>query len=130
MTEDGPHMVYTSSTAWAPPASTTLVTIASACRASTTMIFDQKGADFLRGDCGMGGGYSHIMTPNSKACFFKYDSHRADHTIVGASSGHPGGVNVCFLDGSVHFVRNSIDAGTWWAIATMGGGEVISAENY
>ena len=33
------------------------------------------------------------------------------------------------LDGSVKFVKNSINPQTWWAIATKAGGEVISADS-
>jgi prepilin-type processing-associated H-X9-DG protein len=47
--------------------------------------------------------------------------------MVGASSNHSGGVNVGFLDGTVQFVKNSVNRPTWWAIATKAGGEVISA---
>jgi hypothetical protein len=32
------------------------------------------------------------------------------------------------LDGSVRFVKNSVNLTTWAAVATMGGGEVISAD--
>lgn len=130
MSQDGTHMVYSGSTGWAPPSSMSLATIASGCRASARRTFDQKGTDFLRGECGMGGGYSHIMTPNDKACFFNFDGPRADRTIVGASSRHPGGVNVCFLDGSVRFVKDGIAAKIWWAIATKSGGEVVSDDAY
>jgi prepilin-type processing-associated H-X9-DG protein len=51
-------------------------------------------------------------------------------TIVGASSYHPGGVNVGFLDGSVRFVKQTVNPSTWWAIATMAGGEVVDASSY
>jgi prepilin-type N-terminal cleavage/methylation domain-containing protein/prepilin-type processing-associated H-X9-DG protein len=129
MSADGLHMVYVAGTPWAPPASTSLAAIASTCQDSSIWIFDQKGSDLLQGDCGLGGGYSHIMTPNVKACFFQYDGSRADHTLVGASSRHPGGVNVVFLDGSVHFIRDGIDAAAWWAIATKAGGEIVGADN-
>jgi hypothetical protein len=30
-----------------------------------------------------------------------------------------------FIDGSVHFVKNLIDSGTWAAVGTRAGGEVI-----
>jgi len=130
MSGDGPHMVYGGSTPWAPPASTTLDMIAAGCQSSVARVFDRKGADYLRGQCGMGGGYSHVMPPNAKACFFRYDTFRSDHTIVGAGSRHPGGVNVAFLDGSVHFVKDSVSAATWWAIATKGGNEVVSADAF
>ena len=42
-----------------------------------------------------------------------------------ARSRHSGGVNVLLGDGSVRFVRNSIDLATWRALGTMNGGEVI-----
>jgi prepilin-type N-terminal cleavage/methylation domain-containing protein/prepilin-type processing-associated H-X9-DG protein len=42
-----------------------------------------------------------------------------------ARNWHPGGVNVLFGDGSVHFVKNTIDSGTWAAVGTCAGGEVI-----
>jgi len=51
-------------------------------------------------------------------------------TMIGASSYHPGGVNVGFLDGSVKFVKDSVDLATWGAIATKAGGEVVSADSY
>ncbi len=43
---------------------------------------------------------------------------------------HPGGVNVAMMDGSVKFIKNSINSVTWWALATKAGGEVISADSY
>jgi prepilin-type processing-associated H-X9-DG protein len=70
---------------------------------------------------------------------------------------HPGGVNVAFADGSVHFVKNSISSwnwqgitrikssgvgvpnctipvgitpGVWQALSTIAGGEVISSDQY
>ena len=46
--------------------------------------------------------------------------------MVGASSYHSGGVNVGFLDGSVHFVKNSVSQQAWWGIATKAGGEIIT----
>lgn len=43
---------------------------------------------------------------------------------------HPGGINVTMGDGSVRFIKNSINAYTWWSLQTMRGGEVISADAY
>jgi len=40
-----------------------------------------------------------------------------------ARSRHPGGVNVCFLDGSVTFVPDSIEWATWQALGTRKGAE-------
>ena len=50
--------------------------------------------------------------------------------IVTVSSNHPGGVNVCFTDGSVRFVKDSVGLQSWWAIGTRNGGEVISSDSY
>ncbi len=41
-----------------------------------------------------------------------------------ARSRHSGGVNVAVADGSVHFIKNSIDVRTWRAISTTHGNEV------
>ncbi len=50
--------------------------------------------------------------------------------MIGASSNHPGGVNTGFIDGSVRFVKNTINSQTWTALATKAGGEVVSADSY
>ena len=47
-----------------------------------------------------------------------------------AGSFHSDGINVAFFDGSVHFLRNSADAKTLSALATIGGGESISASEH
>jgi prepilin-type processing-associated H-X9-DG protein len=71
------------------------------------------------------------MTPNTRACWFGTgDNPNTDHTVVGASSYHSGGVNVAMLDGSVKFVKSSVNNITWWALATKAGGEVVSADQY
>ncbi len=44
-------------------------------------------------------------------------------------SNHPGGVNFTMADGSVRFVKNSINNLTYQAIGTRAGGEVISADS-
>ena len=47
-----------------------------------------------------------------------------------ATSLHSGGVNVCFADGSVHFIKSSVSPQTWWALGTRTGGEVIGSDQY
>lgn len=41
---------------------------------------------------------------------------------------HPGGANVLMGDGSVRFVKETIDPLTWVAISTRNGGEVVSGD--
>ncbi|MGC1721197.1 MAG: H-X9-DG-CTERM domain-containing protein, partial [Isosphaeraceae bacterium] len=43
---------------------------------------------------------------------------------------HPGGVNCLFADGSVHFIRNTINIVALRSLITCHGGEVISADAY
>jgi prepilin-type N-terminal cleavage/methylation domain-containing protein/prepilin-type processing-associated H-X9-DG protein len=47
-----------------------------------------------------------------------------------ASSAHSGGVNVCFADGSVRFVKSSIARNSWWSLGTKAAGEVLSSDSY
>ena len=54
----------------------------------------------------------------------------ADYGALTARSYHPGGVNALLGDGSVRFVKSTIDGNTWRALGTIAGGEVISSDSY
>jgi prepilin-type N-terminal cleavage/methylation domain-containing protein/prepilin-type processing-associated H-X9-DG protein len=43
---------------------------------------------------------------------------------------HPGGANILFADGSVHFLKQSIDIRVFARLVTRAGGEVVSASDY
>src|SRR5262249_23476524 len=45
-------------------------------------------------------------------------------------SAHTGGGNFLFMDGSCHFIKNSIDLTTMRALCTRNYGEIISADAY
>ena len=47
-----------------------------------------------------------------------------------ARSRHPGGVNMGMADGSVRFLKNSINLSIWRAISTTQGNEVVSSDSY
>jgi prepilin-type N-terminal cleavage/methylation domain-containing protein/prepilin-type processing-associated H-X9-DG protein len=47
-----------------------------------------------------------------------------------ARSYHSGGVNVLFSDGSVKFIKDSVNIYSWRAVSTKDGGEVIDASSY
>ncbi len=49
---------------------------------------------------------------------------------LAARSQHSGGVNCGFADGSVKFIKNTINPTTWRALGTRAGGEVVSADAY
>ena len=115
-----------------------LTTVGATCQASKTVSgLTTKGYSWSDSGCGIGGGYSHIMPPNKRAC--TYSNLNAGYSanvgyavggMIGASSYHSGGVNVGFLDGSVKFIKDSISLQTWGALATKSGGEVIDASSY
>jgi prepilin-type N-terminal cleavage/methylation domain-containing protein/prepilin-type processing-associated H-X9-DG protein len=48
----------------------------------------------------------------------------------GTRSRHAGGVNSLFGDGSVRFIKNSINPLTWVQLGSINGGEVISSDQY
>jgi len=105
------------------------------CEQSTVTANNQKGLNWIDHRCGFGGCYSHLQPPNKKACFFlnaggASEGAQVNRTQVGASSNHPGGVNVGFLDGSVKFIKNSVNLETWGSLATFDGGEVVDAGSY
>jgi len=98
-------------------------------------VFGNKGEYWYLQDPGRGGFYCHTMPPNTKACrcwggryTIPYDGDT--ETLIGASSSHPGGVNVLFMDGSVRFVKNSVNYQVWIALASTGQGETVSADSF
>jgi prepilin-type N-terminal cleavage/methylation domain-containing protein/prepilin-type processing-associated H-X9-DG protein len=73
--------------------------------------------------------YTHIMPPNSQTCEVGGPWY-GERGAFAPSSRHPGLVNVLLCDGSVRGIKSSINPPTWWALGTMAGGEVISADSY
>ncbi len=78
--------------------------------------------------------YNHVAPPNWKGqdcgTFSSIPDTPGEHAIVSARSLHPGGVNSLLADGSVRFVKDSVNVQTWRALGTRNGGEVISADSY
>jgi prepilin-type processing-associated H-X9-DG protein len=48
----------------------------------------------------------------------------------GGYSFHPGGCNSVFGDGSVHFLKSSLDVNIFMELVTRSGGEVVSSSSY
>jgi prepilin-type N-terminal cleavage/methylation domain-containing protein/prepilin-type processing-associated H-X9-DG protein len=101
-----------------------------AWQTASTSFQNQRGSSWAHG------GFAHtmfntIVQPNSNQ--WSYCDHygsSAVGTFGNASSYHPGGVNCLFADGSTHFLKNSINQMTWWALGTKAGGEVVDASGY
>ncbi|WZP00768.1 DUF1559 domain-containing protein [Isosphaeraceae bacterium EP7] len=49
---------------------------------------------------------------------------------VNSRSYHPGGVNALIADGSVRFLKSTINGATWRGLGTIAGGEILSADSY
>jgi prepilin-type N-terminal cleavage/methylation domain-containing protein len=52
------------------------------------------------------------------------------YTAFTARSHHPGGVNSMMMDGSVRFIKNSVNRDVWRGLGSRNGSEVISADAY
>ena len=79
--------------------------------------------------------YSHTVMPNRYACAYtdqeqEWGDSRATITLINASSNHPGGVNMLFMDGSVRFIKSTVSYLPYYAIATPDGGETVSSDSY
>ncbi|MBR3218979.1 MAG: DUF1559 domain-containing protein [Thermoguttaceae bacterium] len=120
----------------------------------------RAGEEASRGDTFRNGGpcstFQTILPPNSPSCAVSnggdgaYDGlENPKHSrtaMYSATSNHPGGVNVVFGDGSVHFISNNVNCttegmsrltpteagkspfGVWGAMGTASGGEAKGLE--
>ena len=80
--------------------------------------------------------FTTIVPPTSSQYSFTYcalntsNNNATDGQYQNANSNHPGGANFLFADGSVHFVKSSINMKTYWALGTKSQGEVLSSDSY
>ncbi len=81
------------------------------------------GRAWISGWSPTGPTYMHLMKPNSNNCHFESADENGNVAIT-PSSNHPGGVNVLMGDGHVHFVEDSVEPETWWAMGSRNGGDL------
>jgi prepilin-type N-terminal cleavage/methylation domain-containing protein/prepilin-type processing-associated H-X9-DG protein len=77
--------------------------------------------------------FTSIVTPNSRQDQWTHCSNNGSGSFsvfANLNSFHPGGVNVLMADGSVRFVKESINQLSWWGLGTKAGGEIISADAF
>jgi prepilin-type N-terminal cleavage/methylation domain-containing protein/prepilin-type processing-associated H-X9-DG protein len=80
--------------------------------------------------------FNTIVPPNSQK--YPWNSCRDDcggcspddAMFSNAQSNHSGGVNVLFADGSVKFIKDSVNQVNWWALGTKDAEEVLSSDSY
>ena len=90
-------------------------------------------------------GFSTVLPPNTKvmapsggqAYDVDFTSSRLGLTTtnmtyvaITARSFHAGGVNAQMMDGSVRFIKDSINQAAWRALGTRAGGEVVGADAF
>jgi prepilin-type N-terminal cleavage/methylation domain-containing protein/prepilin-type processing-associated H-X9-DG protein len=80
--------------------------------------------------------FQTIVTPNSKT--YPWNSCKStcpgcgpdNANFSNTQSNHPGGVNCLLADGSVKFIKDSVNPQTWMALGTKANGEVITSDAY
>jgi prepilin-type N-terminal cleavage/methylation domain-containing protein/prepilin-type processing-associated H-X9-DG protein len=93
---------------------------------------DQRGENWAHG-CNDMTLFNTIVTPNANRASWlncSATSSGALSNFTNSDSYHPGGVNTMMTDGSVKFIKDSINQRTWWALGTKSNGEVIDASSY
>ncbi|AMV40431.1 DUF1559 domain-containing protein [Planctomyces sp. SH-PL62] len=79
--------------------------------------------------------YNHMGTPNTRTCvtsqIWAGNTWGVDYFgSAPPSSNHPGGVNLAMADGSVRFVKDTVNRTAWWGIGTRNGGEVVGSDQF
>jgi prepilin-type N-terminal cleavage/methylation domain-containing protein/prepilin-type processing-associated H-X9-DG protein len=91
----------------------------------------QRGRLWMHGGV-VSSGFTAVVVPNSRQDQWTHCSNTGSGSLsvfANLDSFHPGGVDVLLADGSVRFVKESINQLAWWALGTKGGGEVIGADS-
>jgi prepilin-type N-terminal cleavage/methylation domain-containing protein/prepilin-type processing-associated H-X9-DG protein len=85
--------------------------------------------------------FNTVVPPNSKQypwrnCRFSTSGSAClscapeGSSFINAGSYHPSGANFAFADGSVRFIKDSVNMLTYESLGTRNGGEVVSSDSY
>jgi prepilin-type processing-associated H-X9-DG protein len=98
---------------------------------ATTYIDQQRGENWAHGSMAMSM-FNTVAPPNVYNDTWTHCGLNASSRAVlsNADSYHAGGVNCAMADGSVKFIKDSVNRLTWWALGTRSQNEVISADSY
>jgi prepilin-type N-terminal cleavage/methylation domain-containing protein len=97
--------------------------IGSTDHAAVTIWRGTRGGSWIWGNATVNG-FTAAQTPNAPTP----DATAHGMGFLTARSNFPGGVPVCFGDGSVRFISDHVRLATWRAMATRAGGETIHHE--
>jgi prepilin-type N-terminal cleavage/methylation domain-containing protein/prepilin-type processing-associated H-X9-DG protein len=93
-----------------------------------------RGGSWILGNSGATM-FNTVVPPNSQqynwgTCSGGSSVWIGNSQFVNATSNHAAGCNFLFADGSVHFLKSSINNVTYWALGTKNGNEALSAKSY
>lgn len=74
-------------------------------------------------------GVEPLIDANGPLLWYTY-APAMSYGQFGFNSNHPGGLNFLFADGSVKFLKSTINMVTYRALSTIAGGEVVSADSF
>jgi prepilin-type N-terminal cleavage/methylation domain-containing protein/prepilin-type processing-associated H-X9-DG protein len=122
-------MLYDASTD--PVTTQSVIQLCNAAYKSGTGLDLQRGENWAHGSMAMAM-FNTVVTPNLYGDQWTHCGLNASSRAVlsNADSYHAGGVNCMMGDGSVKFIKDSINMRTWWALGTKANGEVISSDAY
>ncbi len=116
-----------------------IAAIAPSCDPITTV---QQGHIAWTNGSVFNSGVTTALTPNSRVIVPGFGTNSYDlvtsdenqggpvYAALTADSYHPGGVNCLLGDGSVKFIKNSVNGQAWRALGSIAGGEVISGDSF
>ena len=74
--------------------------------------------------------YQHALPPNRHSCYLGGVVDNDGPILSTASSRHPGGVQMLSADGTVRFVKESVQGNIWGALGSVAGGEVVGSGDF
>jgi prepilin-type N-terminal cleavage/methylation domain-containing protein/prepilin-type processing-associated H-X9-DG protein len=116
-----------------PAVTTSVINLCTAAYNSGTASFVdlQRGENWSHGSMAMNM-FNTVVTPNAFNDTWTHCGLNASSRAVlsNADSYHSGGVNTLMSDGSVRFMKDTINQRTWWALGTRSGNEIIASDSY
>ncbi|WP_240907126.1 DUF1559 domain-containing protein [Paludisphaera rhizosphaerae] len=99
-----------------------------AVKAGDIVVNDTAGLYWASGRTVSGPLNTMLSTPNSTVpdC----GSLTGANGMFAMRSHHTGGVNTLLADGSVRFIKDSVNPMTWWSLGSKAGGEIVASDGY
>ena len=91
---------------------------------------NQRGKTWFHGSMAFTLTQTVALPNSSKWTYCSGSGSGSASTFAEADSYHPGGVNVLMGDGSVKFIKSTINRMAWYGLGTKGNGEIVSADAY